>query len=60
MEIEEKLELNKLIRKYQGDNPFLKSLQTCLKSKWCDKVKVGNMSYKILSDKQYEAAKTNF
>lgn len=60
MEIEEKLELNKMIRKYEGDNFFIKSLQKSLRSKWCDKVKVGNKTYKILSDKQYEAAKTNF
>jgi hypothetical protein len=60
MDIEEKLELNKVIRKYVGDNLFIKSLQTSLRSKWCDKVKVGNKNYKILSDRQYEAAKTNF
>jgi len=60
MEIDEKLELNKKIRSYDGDNYFILSLQKSLRSKWCDKVKVGNKSYKILSDKQYEAARSNF
>jgi len=59
MEINEKLELNKKIRKYEGDNQFIKSLQKSLKSKWCQKVKVGNKDYKLLSDKQYEAAKSS-
>ena len=59
MEINEKLELNKKIRKYDGDNQFIKSLQKSLKSKWCQKVKVGNKDYKLLSDKQYEAAKSS-
>lgn len=57
MEIEEKLELNKKIRKYDGDNQFLISLQKSLKSKWCQKITIGEKSYKVLSDKQYEAAK---
>ncbi len=60
METEEKLELNKVIRKYEGDNEFVKSLQRCLRSKWCDKIVIGKKSYKILSDRQYEAAKSNF
>ena len=59
MEINEKLELNKKIRKYEGDNQFIKSLQKSLKSKWCQKVKVGNKDYKVLSDKQYEAVKSS-
>ena len=59
MEINEKLELNKKIRKYEGDNQFIKSLQKSLKSKWCQKVKVVNKDYKVLSDKQYEAVKSS-
>lgn len=56
MEISKKLELNKKIRKYEGDNQFILSLQRQLRSKWCDKVKVGNKMMKILSEKQYMAA----
>ena len=59
MDINEKLELNKLIRSYKGDNTFVLSLQKQLKtSKYLQKVKVGNKEVKVLSDKQYESAKT--
>lgn len=58
MDINEKLELNKLIRSYKGDNTFIISLQKQLKtSKYLQKIQVGNKEVKILSDKQYEAAK---
>lgn len=58
MEISEKIELNKLIRSYKGDNTFVLSLQKQLKtSKYLQKVKVGNKEIKVLSDKQYESAK---
>jgi len=61
MEISEKLELNKKIRSYTGDNSFLLSLQKQLKtSKYLQKIQVGNKDVKILSDKQYEAAKASF
>ena len=61
MELEEKLELNKLIRKYDGENTFIISLQKSLKtSKYLDKVVVGKKTLKVLSDKQYQAAKTVF
>ena len=60
MEISEKLELNKKIRKYEGDNSFLISLKKNLSSKWCSKIEVNNKSYKILSDRQYEVAKDLF
>lgn len=61
MEISEKLELNKKLRSYTGDNSFLLSLQKQLKtSKYLQKVQVGNKDVKILSDKQYEAAKASF
>jgi hypothetical protein len=57
MDIKEKLELNKLIRAYQGDNSFILSLQKHLKNnKYLEKVQVGNKMIKILSDKQYNAA----
>ena len=57
MEITEKLELNKTIRKYEGTNAFLISLKKSITSKYCKKESVGNKEYKVLSDKQYEAAK---
>lgn len=59
MELEEKLQINKLLRKYSGSNNFLNSLKKTLSGKWCQKVEVGGKKFKILSDKQYEAAKTN-
>ena len=57
MELENKLELNKKIRDYKGDNPFIISLQKQLKSnKHLQKIEVGNRKLKILSDKQYMIA----
>lgn len=59
MEIEEKIELNKKIRTYKGDNTFLLSLQKQLKtSKHLQKVEVGKKMVKVLSDKQYEVTKS--
>lgn len=56
MTIEEKIELNKQIRKYKGDNSFVLSIQKQLKtSKYLNKVEFGKRQVKILSDKQYEA-----
>jgi hypothetical protein len=61
MELNEKLELNKQIRQYKGDNSFLLSLQKQLKTnKFLERVEVNGRSVKILSEKQYEAAKTAF
>jgi hypothetical protein len=57
MEILEKIEINKTIRKYEGTNTFLISLKKSLSSKYCKKESVGKKEYKVLSDKQYEAAK---
>jgi hypothetical protein len=57
---EEKIELNKKIRAYSGENPFLQSLQRQLKSnKYLEKIKVGNRDVKVLSEKQYIAAKSS-
>jgi hypothetical protein len=57
MKIEEKIELNKQIRKYTGSNPFVVSLQKQLKTnKNLTKVDHNGKIVKILSDKQYEAA----
>jgi len=59
MEITEKIEINKKIRKYSGTNTFLLSLQKQLKTnKNLEKVEVGKKMVKILSDKQYEVVKT--
>ena len=59
MEITEKIELNKKIRKYSGDNSFIVSLQKQLKTnKNLQKVEVGKKLIKVLSDKQYEVTKS--
>jgi hypothetical protein len=59
MEIVEKIELNKKIKSYKGDNTFLLSLQKQLKtSKHLQKVEVGKKMVKVLSDKQYEVTKS--
>lgn len=59
MDIVEKIELNKKLRQYKGDNSFVISLQKQLKtSKYLDKIEVEGKMIKILSDKQYLAAKT--
>jgi hypothetical protein len=56
MTIEEKIEINKQVRSYKGDNSFVLSIQKQLKtSKYLTKVDFGNRQIKILSDKQYEA-----
>jgi hypothetical protein len=59
MEISEKIEINKKIRKYSGTNSFLLSLQKQLKTnKNLEKVEVGKKFIKILSEKQYEVSKS--
>lgn len=59
METNEKVELNKKIRKYDGGNSFVLSLQKQLKtSKYLQKIEVGNKQVRILSDNQYSAAAT--
>ena len=56
MELEQKIELNKQIRKYTGSNTFVISLQKQLKTnKYLSKVEYKGREVKILSDKQYEA-----
>jgi hypothetical protein len=60
MDIKEKLELNKSIRKYEGSNGFLLSLQKTLKAgKFVEKVDYDGKTVKLLTDKQYEAAKVS-
>jgi hypothetical protein len=60
MTIEEKIELNKKIKKYEGSNPFVISLQKQLKtSKYLPKEDFKGKSVKVLSEKQYDAAKSS-
>jgi len=60
MTIEEKIELNKQIRKYEGTNSFVLSLQKTLKtSKYLSKEDHNGRSVKVLSEKQYDAAKSS-
>jgi hypothetical protein len=57
MELEQKIELNKQIRKYTGGNTFVISLQKQLKTnKYLSKIEWKGREVKILSDKQYQAA----
>ena len=57
MTIEEKNKVNKIIRKYEGENSFILSLQKQLKtSKYLKKESFGKKDIKVLSDKQYESA----
>jgi hypothetical protein len=59
MELEQKIELNKEIRTYKGENTFLTSLKKQLKSnKYLEKVNVGNRNIRILSERQYKTAKS--
>lgn len=57
MDIEEMIEINKMIRTYKGDNPFIISLKKQLKTnKYLERVEVGKRKIKILSDRQYKTA----
>lgn len=59
MDTEEKNILNKIIRNYDGVDNFILSLRKQLKSsKYLKKEKLGKREIKVLSDKQYEVAKT--
>lgn len=60
MDIQEKIDLNKRIRKYDGQNGFLLSLQKTLKSgKFVERAEHEGKTIKLLTDKQYEAAKSS-
>jgi hypothetical protein len=60
MTIEEKIELNKKIRKYDGNNSFVISLQKQLKTnKYLTKEEFNGKEVKVLSEKQYDAAITS-
>jgi hypothetical protein len=57
MTTEKKIEINKKIKKYEGTNGFLISLQKQLKSnKYLNKEEHGKKQVKVLSEKQYLAA----
>ena len=60
MDIQEKIDLNKRIRKYDGQNGFLLSLQKTLKAgKFVERVEHEGKTVKVLTDKQYDAAKSS-
>lgn len=56
MEIEKKLELNKKIRKYDGSNTFIISLQKQLRSNKITSLEYNGKKIKLLSEKQYIVA----
>jgi hypothetical protein len=57
MTIEDKINLNKDIRKYNGENSFLLSLKKQLKNnQYLERVEVGNRKIKVLSERQYKTA----
>lgn len=58
MSIEQKITINKMLRKYDGGNTFLLSLQKQLKSTKATKVEFNGKQVKVLSDKQYLTAQS--
>jgi len=59
METAEKDRLNKIIRKYEGENGFILSLKKQLRNnKYLQREDFGNKEIKVLSEKQYEAARS--
>jgi hypothetical protein len=58
MTIDDKLTLNKLIRKYDSTNSYIVSLQKTLKSNYIPKIEYNGKFIKLLTDKQYEIAKS--
>ena len=57
METAEKDRLNKIIRKYEGENGFILSLKKQLRNnKYLQREDFGKKEIKVLSEKQYEAA----
>jgi hypothetical protein len=59
MSIEEKIELNKKIRQYDGSNSFILSLQKQLKTNTkLVKEDFNGRPTKVLSDRQYDVAKS--
>ena len=59
METAEKDRLNKIIRKYEGENGFILSLKKHLRNnKYLQREDFGKKEIKVLSEKQYEAARS--
>lgn len=56
MEIEEKIELNKKIKKYIGDDYWITAFQKQLKYKWQHTEEYNGKNIKVLTDKQYGIA----
>jgi len=55
MSIEEKIELNKRVRRYEGDNSFLVSVTKYLKTTKNFFLDSNGKKHKELSEKQYKA-----
>ena len=59
MSNEEKIEINKEIRKYNGENTFILSLKKQLKSnQYLERIEIGKRKIKVLSERQYDTAKS--
>ena len=59
METAEKDRLNKIMRKYEGENGFILSLKKQLRNnKYLQREDFGKKEIKVLSEKQYEAARS--
>ena len=59
METAEKDRLNKIIRKYEGENGFILSLKKQLRNnKYLQREDFGKKEIKVLSEKQYKAARS--
>ena len=59
METAEKDRLNKIIRKYEGENGFILSLKKQLRNnKYLQREDFAKKEIKVLSEKQYEAARS--
>ncbi len=59
MEIKDKVELNKIIRSYDGNNSFIISLQKQLKTNTkLVKEDFNGRPIKVLSDRQYSVARS--
>ena len=58
MDIKEKLEINKLLRKYEGNNGFLISLKKSLSGKWCQKIEFNGSIVAV--QQPFKPIKNNF
>lgn len=54
------IKINKMIRKYSGDNTFIISLCKQLKNKYVKKTEIDGKVVSCLSENQYKVAKSIF